>query len=105
MEEPRPGTFVVASHLHIDPAGEAQLEDAFRDRLGEVEDADGFQHLEVWKDTAGPGDYVMVSWWDTEAHFRDYMGSPRHRRSHDRIPRDPHAPHPVALHRYEIVSF
>ncbi len=98
------GTFVVVSHLRIDPDGGVALEDAFRDRLGEVEDAPGFQHLEVWRDTTGPGEYVMVSWWDGEADFRAYMGSDPHRRSHERIPRDPHAPHPVALHRYEVVA-
>jgi heme-degrading monooxygenase HmoA len=69
-----------------------------------VEQAPGFQRLEVWRDTRVPGDYVMVSWWDREADFTAYMGSDAHRRSHERIPRDPHAPRPVTVHRYEVVS-
>jgi heme oxygenase (mycobilin-producing) len=101
-----PGTpsYVVASHLTIAPEGIATLEQAFQDRLGEVEGARGFQRLEVWRDTTTPNEFVMVSWWDTEADFRSYMGSDAHRRSHARIPRDPHAPHPTALHRYEVVA-
>jgi heme oxygenase (mycobilin-producing) len=96
--------YVVASHLTIAPEGAATLEQAFQDRLGGVEGAHGFQRLEVWRDTSAPSEFVMVSWWDTEADFRAYMGSDAHRRSHARIPRDPHAPHPSALHRYEVIA-
>jgi heme oxygenase (mycobilin-producing) len=96
--------YVVASHLTIAPEAAATLEQAFQDRLGEVEGARGFQRLEVWRDTTTPSEFVMVSWWDTEDDFRTYMGSDAHRRSHARIPRDPHAPHPTALHRYEVIA-
>jgi heme oxygenase (mycobilin-producing) len=99
-----PDGYVVASHLTIAPDGTADLERAFADRLGEVERAPGFRHLEVWRDTASEGSYVMVSWWDTEQDFRAYMGSPAHRRSHARVPREPHAPRGVAVGRYEVVA-
>lgn len=98
------GAHVVTSHLRIDPDGAQTLEDAFADRLGEVEDAPGFQHLEVWRDTATPGQYVMVSWWDSPEAFHAYMGSDAHRRSHARIPRDPHAPRAQAVDRYQVVA-
>lgn len=98
------GAHVVTSHLTIHPDGARTLEDAFADRLGEVEDARGFQHLEVWRDTSAEGRYVMVSWWDSEQDFRAYMGSDAHRRSHARIPRDPHAPHAEAVDRWEVVA-
>lgn len=100
----QPGSHVVTSHLRIDPAGAATLEQAFADRLGEVEDAVGFQRLEVWRDRDAEGRYVMVSWWDTPEAFRAYMGSEAHRRSHARIPRDPHAPHAETVDRYEVVA-
>lgn len=98
------GAHVVTSHLHIDPDGARTLEDAFAHRLGEVEDAPGFQHLEVWRDTAADGRYVMVSWWDSPEDFRAYMASEPHRRSHARIPRDPHAPRADAVDRYEVIA-
>jgi heme-degrading monooxygenase HmoA len=97
-------SYVVVSHLTIDPDGAEALEHAFRDRLGEVDGARGFQRLEVWRDTASPSGFAMVSWWDREADFRSYMGSASHRRSHARIPRDPHAPHATSLHRYEVIA-
>ena len=98
------GAHVVTSHLRIDPDGSRTLEDAFADRLGEVEDAEGFQRLEVWRDTTAPGRYVMVSWWDSPEAFRAYMGSDAHRRSHARIPRDPHAPRAESVDRWEVVA-
>ena len=97
-------SYVVASHLTIDADGADTLERAFRDRLGEVDGAPGFQRLEVWRETTEPDGFVMVSWWDSEEDFRSYMGSPAHRRSHARIPSDPHRPRAVALHRYEVVA-
>lgn len=102
--DPSQRAYVVASHLSIDPEGADTLEDAFRDRLGEVDDAEGFLRLEVWRDTSEPGRYTMVSWWDSEHAFRAYMGSDAHRRSHARIPHDPHRPRAVAVDRYEIVA-
>jgi heme-degrading monooxygenase HmoA len=101
---PSTNTYVVVSHLTIDPAGVDVLERAFQSRLGEVEDAPGFQRLEVWRDTTAPSGFAMVSWWDSEGDFRSYMGSDAHRRSHVRIPRDPHAPHAIALSRYEVIA-
>lgn len=98
------GAYVVVSHLSIDPDGAAALEDAFQHRLGEVDGVPGFQRLEVWRDTTSPSGYAMVSWWDTEADFRAYMGSEAHRRSHARIPRRPHAPHATGLTRYEVIA-
>lgn len=98
------GSYVVVSHLTIDPEGAGALEDAFRQRLGEVDGVGGFQRLEVWRDTASPSGYAMVSWWDSETDFRAYMGSQAHRRSHARIPREPHAAHATALHRYEVIA-
>ena len=100
----REGAYVVASHLSIDPDGTTDLEQAFAERLGEVEQAAGFRHLEVWRDAETPGRYTMVTWWSSEADFRAYMGSAAHRRSHARIPRDPHAPHAEHLNRYRVIA-
>jgi heme oxygenase (mycobilin-producing) len=98
------GSYVVVSHLTIAPDGAEALERAFQDRLGEVDGARGFQRLEVWRDTASASGFAMVSWWDSEEDFRSYMGSDAHRRSHARIPRDPHAPHATGLARYEVIA-
>jgi heme oxygenase (mycobilin-producing) len=104
VSAPPDQAFVVSSQLTIAADGAVTLEQAFRDRLGEVDAADGFQRLEVWRDLQDPTSFRMVSWWDSEAQFRAYMGSPAHRRSHARIPRDPHAPHALGVSRFELVA-
>lgn len=97
-------SYVVASHLKVAADGAPDLEQAFAERLGEVDDAPGFQRLEVWRDNDQDGSYVMVSWWDGEQDFRAYMGSPAHRRSHARVPRDPYPPRATGLGRYDVVA-
>lgn len=93
-------TFVVSSEVTISLECGDQLEQAFRDRLHLVEEAPGFQRLEVWRDIKLPGVFQMVSWWDDVACFRDYMRSDAHRRSHVRIPTEPQRPHGSGLRRY-----
>jgi heme-degrading monooxygenase HmoA len=97
-------SYVVASDLSVDLSGAAALEAAFADRLHQVEGHPGFQRLEVWRDSAREGQYVMVSWWDDEAAFRSYLRSDRHRASHDRIPTEPARARGVGLRRYTLVA-
>ena len=96
--------FVVASDLEVDPVGAPALEDAFRHRLGEVEQHAGFQRLEVWRDDRSAGSYVMVTWWDDESAFRSYMRSAEHKASHDRIPTQPAKARGVGLRRFTRVA-
>lgn len=98
------GVFVAASEIAIAEEGAPRLEEAFEDRLGEVEDWPGFLGLEVWRDQHEAGRYLMVSWWRDEADFKAYMASAAHRRSHARIPDDPARPRPAGLSRYEVVA-
>lgn len=96
--------FIVASDLEVNPVGASALEDAFRHRLGEVEAHPGFQRLEVWRDDRREGSYVMVTWWDDETAFRNYMRSSDHKTSHDRIPTRPTRAHGVGLRRFTRVA-
>jgi heme-degrading monooxygenase HmoA len=101
MAEPADAAFVVSSQVLADD-GEA-LEQAFQDRLGEVDGWPGFRRLEVWRDASRPGTYLMVSWWDSRAAFSAYLRSDAHRRSHDRIPDDPR-PRAGGVRRWEVVA-
>lgn len=95
--------FIVTSEVTIPAEAAGGLEAAFAGRLGEVEAFPGFQRLEVWRDGAHPGTYLMVSWWDSRADFTAYMRSDQHRRSHERIPAAPVRPRGTGLHRYERI--
>lgn len=96
--------FVAFSELTVASEGRDALIDAFRDRLGAVESAPGFQRLEVWADQADPGAFTMVSWWDSRDQFLDYLRSDIHQESHDRIPEGDHAPRPARFRRFRVVA-
>lgn len=98
------GPFVVASELAVDICGAAALEDAFRDRLREVEQHVGFQRMEVWRDNRRDGGYMMVTWWNDDASFRAYMRSERHKASHARVPVAPAKARGVGLRRYTVIA-
>lgn len=84
--------------------GIAGLEAAFSDRLGEVDSFPGHLGLQVWRDNQEPGRYLMVTWWETEDAFRQYMQSDSHRCSHARIPSEPARPKAVRVSRFSLVT-
>lgn len=92
--------FVAFSEIDVPVGGQAELEAAFRARLGSVDSWPGFRALEVWADQAEAGGYVMVSWWDSQEAFKAYMGSEEHRR----IPRGTDRPVARGFRRYRLVA-
>ena len=96
------------SRLRIEPDRAPELVAAFRRRAGLVDAFDGFVDLQVWQSDRDPGEIVMVSRWDTRAHFTAYMRSAAHRASHARI--DPGLDAAISLerlehlHTYEVVA-
>ena len=100
--------YVSLSRLRIPPERADELVAAFRDRLGLVDDFDGFLDLQVWQSDRDPGELVMVSRWRDRECFKTYMKSREHRVSHDRIAPDlddairlERLEH---LHTYEVVA-
>ncbi|GGI05066.1 antibiotic biosynthesis monooxygenase family protein [Egicoccus halophilus] len=100
----QPG-YVACSELRVAAEGRAALLAAFRDRLGAVDSWPGFRGVQVWQDDSDPLRFVMVTWWDDEAAFRDYLASDAFRRSAARIPAGEHGPRRVALDRFEVVAW
>ena len=100
--------YVSLSRLRVEPEQAARLVEAFRNRLGLVDDADGFVGLEVWQSDRDAGEVVMVSRWRDREAFRAYMRSAAHRASHDRIPRDLDAAIRLErlehLHTFDVVA-
>jgi heme-degrading monooxygenase HmoA len=100
--------YVSMSRLRIEPERAAELVSAFRDRVGLVDDFEGFVDLQVWQSDRDPGEILMVSRWDTRAHFTAYMRSREHKVSHARI--DPGLDDAIRLerlehlHTYEVVA-
>lgn len=80
-------TYVSVSRLRVAEEEAPRLIHAFRHRVHLVDDAEGFQRLEVWQGSE-PDEILMVSWWSDRECFKAYMRSPEHRTSHDRIPQE-----------------
>ena len=98
------GDFVVTSELEVPSGGEAGLEAAFAHRLGAVDAWPGFVNLEVWRDGATEGRYLLVTWWRARADYMAYMRSEEHSTSHARVPSGALAPAAVAVRRFEVVA-
>jgi heme oxygenase (mycobilin-producing) len=97
-------TFVIVSDLHVDEIGTATLQEAFRHRLREVDAWPGFLELQVWRDDRDAERFVMVSWWRSRHDYAAYMRSDEHRRSHERIPKDPAAPRATGVGTFRVVA-
>ena len=100
--------YISMSRLRIAPRRADSLVSAFRDRLGAVDEHDGFVDLEVWRSDREDGELIMVSRWRDRAAFKAYMKSADHQRSHDRIPGDLQREIKLEgldhLHTYEVVA-
>jgi heme-degrading monooxygenase HmoA len=94
--------YVSMSRLHVEGDRADELVDAFRDRLGKVDDADGFRGLQVWRSDRDGDELVMVSFWRDRAAFSEYMRGADHRESHDRI--DPGLQAAIRLQRLEHLT-
>ena len=101
-------TYVSMSRLRLPAEHVAELIEAFGDRAGLVDGADGFLGLEVWRSDRDVGEVVMVSRWQSRAAFTAYMRSDAHRVSHGRI--SPMLKEQITLerldhlHTYEVVA-
>ena len=80
--------YVVVSRLRVEPQRADELVAAFRRRAHLVDDAEGFQGLEVWQSDRSEGEILMVTRWADRSSFKAYMRSEEHARSHGRIPAD-----------------
>ena len=77
--------YISMSRLRVPAPQVPELLEAFRDRAGWVDSADGFLDLEVWHSDRDSGEVIMVSRWQTREAFTQYMKSADHKTSHARI--------------------
>jgi len=96
------------SRLRLPEALVPELIEAFNDRAGLVDGADGFIDLEVWHSDRDAGEILMVSRWHDRHAFTMYMKSAEHKTSHARI--SPALKAAISLerldhlHTYEVVA-
>ena len=83
--------YVSMSRLRLPEAHVPELLEAFNDRAGLVDSAEGFIDLEVWHSDRDVEEVIMVSRWATRAAFTNYM-------------RESGPPGVVNVHTYEVVA-
>src|SRR3954463_1761365 len=98
------GLFVVTSRIQVSVGHSDDLGAAFRDRSGVVDGAEGFDHLEVWRERRDATHFVMTSWWTSPDAFKAYMRSDGHRTSHARVSRGAGGPRGVGVARFDVVA-
>lgn len=98
------GQFVAVSELSVPAEGREAAEAAFADRLGAVDAWPGFRGLQVWRDVNDATSMIMISYWDSQSEFSDYMRSDDHRRSHRRIPSGGNRLRAVRFRRFTVVA-
>ncbi len=91
--------FIALSRLSIPEDRAPELVAAFRSRLRQVDEADGFIDIQVWQSERSPGELTMVNRWRDRDAFKAYMKSAAHRESHARI--DPDLGEAITLERFE----
>lgn len=69
----------------------AELEKRFSERAREVESMPGFLGFQLLRPTAGEQRYFVVTEWDSEESFRNWVSSSEFRRGHAR-PAGPDGP-------------
>jgi heme-degrading monooxygenase HmoA len=77
---------MIVSLFYVTVPAEAveRFEESWAKRAGQVDTMPGFKGLEVLKDGATPGRYVVLTRWETKADFDGWAHSPAFAQAHGR---------------------
>jgi heme oxygenase (mycobilin-producing) len=88
------GGFVALSRFEVaegeDPLGSSHIDrvkQAFRERPHLVDNAPGFQRLDVFSPRSNPNEIWLLTFWDDEASYRVWHKSHEYHESHKGIPK------------------
>lgn len=74
--------YVVANRVPVAPGWEGQFEERFRNRAGQVEQQPGFVSMEVLKPCSDDAPWVVLTRWEDEEAFRNWIGSEDFKAAH-----------------------
>jgi heme-degrading monooxygenase HmoA len=96
-------TYVVANRVFVKPEYADEFEQRFRKRAGQIEQQPGFVLMEVLKPRSDDTPYVVLTHWQDEQAFENWVGSDDFRQAHAN-PMDPDAfREGGGIERYEVV--
>ncbi len=76
--------FVAINYISCTPDYRSRFEELFTSRAHAIDTMPGFINMHVLKPAGEGEDYLIVSYWETEAAFRDWTGSEAFRAGHKR---------------------
>ncbi|MBH8580269.1 antibiotic biosynthesis monooxygenase [Halomonas pacifica] len=75
-------SFIVNNRVFVNPGFEAEFEERFRRRAGEIDQQPGFIAMRVLRPLGNQAPYVVETEWESQAAFRAWVGSDDFKRAH-----------------------
>jgi heme oxygenase (mycobilin-producing) len=76
--------FVAINYITCKEDYKSRFEELFGSRAKAIDLMPGFNHMEVLKPNDGTSEYLIVSHWDSEDHFKSWTKSPAFIEGHKR---------------------
>lgn len=76
--------FVAINYINCQPDYAERFEQLFATRAKAIDRLPGFHSMQVLKPADGNGNYLIVSFWDSEEHFKAWTRSPEFMEGHKR---------------------
>ena len=76
--------FVAINYITCKENYRERFEALFATRARAIDSMPGFRHMQVLKPDDASGDYLVISHWDSEKHFRKWNNSPTFLEGHRR---------------------
>ncbi|GAB4309323.1 MAG: antibiotic biosynthesis monooxygenase [Phototrophicales bacterium] len=98
--------FVVCNRIPVNPEHAQAFEAAFAQRAGLVDQMPGFIAYQLLRPTTEGAPYVVMTTWESAAHFHAWTQSPDFQQGHARsgtLPKETFLGRPV-LETFEIIS-
>lgn len=87
---------VKVNAMEVPPGAGPELEKRFAARAGAVENSPGFEAFQLLRPTEGETRYFVMTWWDSEESFQNWMNSQDFAKGHADAGPSGDQPNPVS---------
>ncbi|MFQ5897060.1 MAG: antibiotic biosynthesis monooxygenase family protein [Candidatus Methylomirabilia bacterium] len=94
---------VVSNRIHVVKGQEAAFECRFEGRAGLVDRMPGFIRLQILRPVQGDA-YMVMTWWESEAHFRVWTESREFLQAHGNRPPKEMFSSPNIFELHEVIE-
>jgi heme-degrading monooxygenase HmoA len=76
--------FVVMNKIQCKPDFVSRFEELFKTRAHAIDQMEGFEKMWLLKSESTPGEYIVLTLWQSENHFKNWVQSPAFMKGHER---------------------